>query len=78
MLASTPTIPPPNGTIPNFVDPYTEAPTQIIVTSVILGLVIVFFCNRAYVKLWLMKKLSWDDATILVAMVGAHQPLKRA
>ncbi|KAF2121687.1 hypothetical protein BDV96DRAFT_627957 [Lophiotrema nucula] len=71
MLASMPAITPPNGTIPNFVDPYSKGPTQIIVTSIILGLVVIFFCNRAYVKLWLMKKLSWDDATILIAMLGS-------
>ena len=70
MLATVPAIPAPNGTIPNFVDPHSRGPTQIIVTSIILGLVTVFFCNRAYVKLWLMKKVSWDDATILIAMVS--------
>ena len=75
VLASVPAIAPPDGTIPNFVNPYTKAPTQIIVTSVMLFLVIIFCCNRAYVKLRLIKKLSWDDATLLFAMVSTHYPL---
>ena len=72
MLATYPSIAPPNGITPNFVNPYTRGPEQIEVTSVILGLVIIFFINRCYVKLWLMKKVSWDDATLLVAMVSIH------
>jgi hypothetical protein len=72
-LAFIPAIPPPDGITSNFMDPYTEAPTQIIVTSVVLGLALPFFLNRVYVKLCLMKKLSWDDATLAFALVSLTQ-----
>lgn len=32
---------------------------------------VIFFINRVYVKLWLMKKVSWDDGTLLLAMLGS-------
>lgn len=73
MLATMPSIPPPNGIVPNFLNPYTRAPTQVIPTSIILGLVVVFFCNRVYVKLWLQKRLSWDDGTLFFGMVSFYE-----
>lgn len=67
-----PAVPPPSPDIkPNFIDPPSTGPLQVYVTSVILAFVILFFFNRVYVKLCLMKKATWDDATIFVAMLGS-------
>jgi hypothetical protein len=59
-LASTPLIRPPEGVVPNFVDPESIGPVQNKVLSVMLGLTIMFFCNRVYVKIWLAK-ITVDD-----------------
>ena len=64
LLANTPAIPPPNGTTPNFVDPVNKASVQIGVTSFLLSIVILFAVNRAYVKLFRMKKVTWDDGML--------------
>jgi len=70
MLAFVPALPPPSDITPNFIDPYTRAPIQVAVTSIMLALAVLFFLNRVYVKLCLTKKLYWDDATIVLAMVS--------
>ena len=63
-LSQTPTITPPHGVQSNFSNPESRAPTQIITTSIILGFVLVFFFNRVYTKVFLMKKLTWDDGKV--------------
>lgn len=68
-LSNMPSIPPPPGVIPNFQNPETSKNTQIISTGFILGLVVIFFFNRAYAKVFLMRKLTWDDATLLIAFI---------
>jgi hypothetical protein len=64
LLANTSAIPAPYGTTPNFVDPVDKSSTQIGVTSVLLSIVILFAANRAYVKLFRMKKVTWDDGVL--------------
>ncbi|KAF2261907.1 hypothetical protein CC78DRAFT_607068 [Lojkania enalia] len=71
LLASTPVMTPPKGVTPNFVNPESRAHIQIKVLSVVLTFTIMFFCNRFYVKVWLMKKVTWDDGTLLLSMIGA-------
>ncbi|KAF2475219.1 uncharacterized protein BDR25DRAFT_340071 [Lindgomyces ingoldianus] len=66
-LSNTPAIPPPVGVQPNFIDPESRKLTQVVTTSVILGFMVIFFINRIYTKLFLMKRLTWDDATIVLA-----------
>lgn len=60
-LANTPAIPAPMNVLPNFVDPETRKNTQVVTTSVILAFMLIFFFNRVYTKLFLMKKLTLDD-----------------
>jgi hypothetical protein len=31
------------------------------VTSLLIGFMSLFFLNRMYVKLWLVRKVTWDD-----------------
>ncbi|KAI9643444.1 hypothetical protein NHQ30_008063 [Ciborinia camelliae] len=69
LLGSTPSIPPPDGVSPNFVDPHSKGSTQIAVTSVILSIMLLFFINRVYVKVVLMKKVTWDDGTLVLGVV---------
>ncbi|QSZ32014.1 hypothetical protein DSL72_001583 [Monilinia vaccinii-corymbosi] len=70
LLGSTPAIPPPEGVTSNFVHPHSKGSTQITVTSAILGIMLLFFINRLYVKALLTKKVTWDDGTITLGMFG--------
>ncbi|KAH8667571.1 hypothetical protein BGZ60DRAFT_409543 [Tricladium varicosporioides] len=70
-FAQTPAIPPPDGVQTNFTNPETRALTQVITTSIILGFVLLFFLNRVYSKVFLMRKLTWDDATLLLGLLGS-------
>lgn len=72
LLAKTPLIAPPEGVKPNFVDPATIGPLQNKVLSVILAFTIMFFSNRFYVKIFLIRKLTWDDGTtwMLNSLIG--------
>jgi hypothetical protein len=64
ILGNTSVIPAPDGVVPNFVDPETRGPTQVITSAVLMGIAIVFFANRVYLKFFVMKKLSWDDGIL--------------
>ena len=65
LLTNTSAIPAPNGTTSNFVNPVDKGPTQIGVTSALLGIVVLFSVNRAHVKLILTKKITLDDSKLL-------------
>lgn len=66
-LAKTPLAQPPPGIKPNFDDPPTRAAMQLWVTSVFLAITMLFYINRLYVKMALMKSWSWDDGTQVIA-----------
>lgn len=61
VLAKTPILTPPEGVVSNFVNPPTQAGTQIIVSSILLAFVLSFVVNRFYVKLQVQKRVTWDD-----------------
>lgn len=63
-LANTPSIPPPVGVTPNFVDPVNTGNIQIIVSAVMFAFTILFFLNRVYVKVFLIRKITWDDGML--------------
>lgn len=70
MLANMSAIPAPDDVVVNLVNPSSRGDMQIIVSSVILAISMLFFINRVYTKLFLMRKLSWDDATITIAVLS--------
>ncbi|KAF2873876.1 hypothetical protein BDV95DRAFT_605345 [Massariosphaeria phaeospora] len=43
----------------------------VVVTSIFAAFMWLFFFNRVYVKLWLLRRVSWDDATITLATIMA-------
>lgn len=61
LIQNTGVAPPPNGTTSNFVDPQTRAALQMWTTSVCGFVALVFYLNRVYVKMRLMKNWAWDE-----------------
>ena len=66
-----PALDPPPGIIPNFANPENKGPTLIVVGALLLVLVIISLANRAYTKLLIVRKTSWDDLTISLSALGA-------
>lgn len=66
-----PALTPPPGVIPNFTNPDNRGPTLIVVGAIFLALVVIALTNRAYTKLFIVRKASWDDLTIFLSAVGA-------
>ncbi|KAF2733846.1 hypothetical protein EJ04DRAFT_257633 [Polyplosphaeria fusca] len=66
---ATPLMAPPNGEMSNFVDPPSRATLQIAITATLLGIAMFFYLNRMYVKIRLMRRVAWDDAALLFAML---------
>lgn len=60
-LANYSALLPPDGVMPNFVDPYTRGPVIIIVGSILVVLMILFVVVRIYVKMCINRKMHWDD-----------------
>lgn len=52
---------PPPGVTPNFSNPPSHGQTQIVVTSILLGISIIFVLNRFYIKTFVVRKYTWDD-----------------
>ena len=69
---------PPDGVTSNFENPTTRAATQIQATAPVLGVALLFWINRIYVKNWLMRQWTWDDGTLLVGVVSAFYAKRRA
>ena len=65
-----PAIAPPPGVTPNFAHPEDKGPTLVIVATVLLALVIIALANRAYTKLYIIRKSSWDDLTMSLSALG--------
>jgi len=60
-LTEVPALIPPRGEVSNFENPPSRERIQFAVTSTALAFAILFFLNRVYAKLMLMKKVTWDD-----------------
>ena len=65
-----PAMMPPPGVIPNLVDPYTAGPILISVSSVLVGLMILFVFNRLATKAFVTRKFQWDDLTCVLGTLG--------
>ena len=66
-----PALKPPPGIIPNFGHPRNRGPVLIIVNGVLLALMMTFIALRAYTKLAIVRKFSWDDLTVSLSALGA-------
>ena len=56
-----PGLPPPEGVIPNFVDPPTLEHVQIAATVVCLTLAVFTTVLRMYTKVFIIKAIGWED-----------------
>ena len=52
---------PPDGVAPNFLHPIDQNQPLYIEGSLLLGIAIPFLLNRVYNKIWIDRKLTWDD-----------------
>lgn len=60
-LGNTSAVPPPFGMVSNFHDPESQGAIQVQATTAVLCVMLLFFFNRVYVKLFLTKKVTLDD-----------------
>lgn len=61
ILSVTPLFPPPSGSISNFVNPPNRIALQLGLTAPFLGLALLLYSNRLYVKIFLVRSWTWDD-----------------
>ena len=54
---------PPDGVVPQYVNPPSYGYQLVASTSVLLAIMILFLINRIYVKLFIVRDWSWDDIT---------------
>ena len=57
-------LPPPAGIIPNFTDPYSISKAMLAANIVFLTMTTVTTSIRCYTKLFVMRKLGWDDCQL--------------
>lgn len=69
-LLQIPALSPPQGIIPNFAHPDNRGAILVIVNGVLLVLMAPFVAIRAYTKIAIVRKASWDDLTIALAFLG--------
>lgn len=60
-LAKTPAGEPPNGILPNLIDPPTNIGPLYAVSSLLLALSIIFACSRVFQKVKITRKVTLDD-----------------
>lgn len=64
-LALLPAAKPPDGVIPNLVNPESCGPAVIVALAISSGLMSVFVILRMYTKLRIVRKMDWDDCKFL-------------
>ena len=57
-------LPPPAGIIPNFTDPYSISKVILAANIMFLTMTTVTTSIRCYTKLFVMRKLGWDDCQL--------------
>ena len=60
-LFNKPLQPPPPVVLPNHFNPQTRGRDLTTICSIFLAFMIISVAIRAYTKLWIMRKLAWDD-----------------
>ncbi|MCJ1243457.1 hypothetical protein MMC30_000654 [Trapelia coarctata] len=68
-LTNVSAAPPPSGTTSNFTNPENNDRVFNIISSLLLGIMIVVFMIRMYTKTFVVRKYSWDDFTIVAAVI---------
>ena len=69
-----PGLPPPPGTIPNFVDPPTLENVQIAAAVVCLALAVLTTVLRMYTKAFVIKAIGWEDCKCPYTHYGSNAP----
>ncbi|KAL8874152.1 MAG: hypothetical protein Q9174_000490 [Haloplaca sp. 1 TL-2023] len=68
-LSKIPLMRPPEGQLPNFVDPESTAGPGIGVTVLFTVLMFLFVCVRLYTKFFVSRSKGWDDYTCIFACI---------
>ncbi|KAF6238584.1 hypothetical protein HO173_003089 [Letharia columbiana] len=71
MLNSLPALQPPAGVQPNFVNPEDRGYILNSVATVLLCLMVSLFANRVYTKLFIIRKMGWDDLSCTIGFLGS-------
>lgn len=66
-----PALTPPPGIYPNFTNPKSRGPVLVITNGMLLAFMAIFIAIRAYTKLAIVRKVSWDDLTVSLSALGA-------
>ena len=64
---TTPALKPPPGLKSNFLDPEDRGPKFITAATAMITVMVLFYFNRVYTKLVLLRKVSRDDGVLLRA-----------
>lgn len=60
-IGQFPALSPPAGVIPNLIHPYNRGDEFTVAATIIVGLMVLLVTNRQYTKMFIMRKLGWDD-----------------
>ena len=60
-FSSTPAGSPPNGVQPNFGEAANHNTPMYVVCSLFLTIMLCFYVNRIYTKIYIVRRWSWDD-----------------
>lgn len=60
-LSQLPALKPPDGVIPNLIDPYTRGPMILALSAVAIGFMYFFVAVRFYSKFYIKHTWTWDD-----------------
>lgn len=60
-LSQIPALKPPDGVIPNLIDPYTRGPMILALSAVAIGFMYLFVAVRFYSKFYIKHTWTWDD-----------------
>ncbi|MCJ1421743.1 hypothetical protein MMC32_008109 [Xylographa parallela] len=70
-LSDVPALAPPPGIESQFVNPQNQSLSFLLVTSILFGVMTIFFLNRTYTKAFIIRRYTWDDLTITVAFISS-------
>ena len=60
-LSKLPALAPPQGVVPNFIDPESRAHAVLVGSGVLTAVTLVFVIARFYTKAFVTKALGWED-----------------